>query len=170
MAWLFPNILTLAEPQKDNLASKAEGHYFRDALAIKLNKTELTSSQLQHAIFSHIPAWITHLMRIRNSIVKLIGFKADSDNLIPKNDELAIGDKAGFLTISEKFENEIISVSDDKHMCFYLSVLKDADQVIISTLVNQKTIRGRLYVNCILPFHYVIARTVLNNALKNHRV
>jgi len=170
MDWLFPNIKTLNEPQRDTLARKAKGHYFRDALAIKLDKTELTPSQLQHAIFSHMPTWVTVLMRIRNKMVKLIGFTVGADNLTPSSDELSIGDKAGFLTISEKYDNEIISVSEDKHMSFYLSVLKQSDQVIISTLVNQKTFIGRLYVNSILPFHYVIARTVLKKAKKNYRV
>lgn len=170
MAWLFSNIETLKAPFKDNLADKAEGHYFRDALAIKLDKTELSPSQLQHAIFSHMPNWVTRLMRIRNRIVTLFGFEVGVDNLTPTSDELVIGDKAGFLTISEKYENEIISTSDDKHMRFYLSVLKEADRVVISTLVNQKTLIGRIYVNCILPFHYFIARTVLNNAIKDRRV
>lgn len=170
MSWFFSNINTLKEPKKDTLASKAKGHYFRDALAIQIDKKELTPSQLQHAIFSHMPVWVTLLMRIRNKLVKLVGFTVGADNLTPTRDELAIGDKAGFLTISEKYDNEIISYSEDKHMSFYLSVLKESDQVIVSTLVNQKTLIGRLYVNSILPFHYVIARTVLNNAIKDHRV
>jgi len=170
MAWLFPNILTLAEPQNDNLASKTKGHYFRDALAMKIENQVLTPSQLQHAIFSYMPNWVTTLMRIRNKIVALFGFEVGVDNLSPTSDELNIGDKAGFLTIIEKTENEIISFAEDKHMIFYISVLKNADQVIVSTLVNQKTVIGRIYLNSILPFHYMIARTVMNNAIKDKRI
>lgn len=170
MSWLFPNIHTLKEPLSDRLANKARAPYFRDALSVRIEKTRLTPSQLQHGVFAHMPAWVTHLMRIRNKIVKLFGFTVGADNLSPASDELAIGDKAGFLTISEKYDNEIISYSEDKHMSFYLSVLKESDQVIVSTLVNQKTLIGRLYVNSILPFHYVIARTVINNAIKDKRI
>jgi hypothetical protein len=170
MSWLFPNIRSLKEPLSDRLANKAQAPYFRDALSVRIEKTTLTPSQLQHSIFSYMPTWVTVLMRIRNKIVKLFGFTVGADNLRPTSDELAIGDKAGFLTISEKYENEIISYSEDRHMSFYLSVLKQSDQVIISTLVNQKTFIGRLYVNSILPFHYVIARTVIHNAIKENRI
>lgn len=170
MAWLFSNIQTLEEPKQDNLAGKAEGHYFRDALSMQLSKPLLSPSQVQHAIFAHMPSWVSRLMRIRNRIVKLFGFEVGADNLAPSSDELAIGDKAGFLTVIEKTQDEIISFAEDKHMIFYISVLKQADQVIVSTLVNQKTWIGRLYVNSILPFHYIIARTVMNNALKAKRL
>lgn len=117
-----------------------------------------------------MPSWVSKLMRARNRIVKLFGFEVGADNLTPNSDELKIGDKAGFLTVIEKTQDEIISYAEDKHMIFYISVLKQADQVIVSTLVNQKTLIGRLYVNSILPFHYVIARTVMNNALKAKRL
>lgn len=170
MPWLFSNIQTLDEPKQDKLASKVEGHYFRDALSMPLNNPSMSPSQLQHAIFAHMPSWVSKLMRARNRIVKLFGFEVGADNLTPNSDELKIGDKAGFLTVIEKTQDEIISYAEDKHMIFYISVLKQADQVIVSTLVNQKTLIGRLYVNSILPFHYVIARTVMNNALKAKRL
>lgn len=170
MTWLFPNIKTLKEPKRDNLASKANHHYFRDALSMKVKNQTLTPSQLQHAIFAYMPNWVRVLMRIRNRIVSLFGFEVGADNLAPTSDELKVGDKAGFLTVIEKNADEIISYADDKHMTFYISVLKQSDEVIVSTLVNQKTLIGRLYVNSILPFHYVIARTVMNNAIKAKRI
>ncbi|MEP2653613.1 MAG: DUF2867 domain-containing protein [Paraglaciecola sp.] len=170
MSWFFPNIQALDEPNTDNLSNKRGNHYFRDALAIKLNKPSLTPSQLQHAIFAYMPTWVTVLMRIRNKIVKMFGFDVGVDNLTPTSDELEVGDTAGFLTIMEKVNNEIISFADDKHMTIFISVLKQSDRVVISTLVNKKTLVGRIYVNSILPFHYVIARVVMNNALKANRI
>lgn len=170
MSWLFPHIHTLKEPLHDRLANKAQAPYFRDVLSVRIEKTTLTPSQLQHSIFAYMPAWVTVLMRIRNNIVKLFGFTVGADSLKPTSDELNISDKAGFLTIIEKHENEIISYSEDRHMSFYLSVMKQSDHVIISSLVNQKTLIGRLYVNSILPFHYIIARTVINNAIKDKRI
>ena len=142
MNFLFPNVRTLEAPVNDNLASKAESHYFRDALSAAITKSELSPSQLQHAIFAYMPNWVSSLMRLRNCIVKSFGFKVGADNLKPTSDELEVGDKAGFLTITEKSESEIISYSEDKHMTFYISVLKKSDEVIVSTLVNQKTLIG----------------------------
>jgi len=170
MDLLFPNVRTLKEPENDNLANKSKGPYFRDALAVNLQKPDLSPSQLQHAVFAYMPKWVGTLMRIRNRIVKLFGFEVGADNLEPTSDELEIGDKAGFLTITEKSSDEIISYSEDKHMTFYISVLKKSDEVVISTLVNQKTLIGRIYVNSILPFHYFIARTMINNAIKANRI
>ena len=170
MAWLFSNIQTLDEPKQDKLAGKVEGHYFRDALSMPLNNPSLSPSQLQHAIFAHMPSWVTGLMRVRNSLVAHLGFEVGADNLAPTCDELNVGDKAGFLTVIEKTQDEIISFAEDKHMIFYISVLKQTNQVIVSTLVNPKTLIGRLYLRSILPFHYVIARTVINNAIKDKRI
>ena len=82
----------------------------------------------------------------------------------------AVIDQAGFLTIIEKSDDEIISYADDKHMTFYLSVKKQDSTVIVSSLVNQKTLVGRIYVNAVLPFHYFIARIVINNAIKAKRI
>ncbi len=170
MTWFFPHIRTLKQPHNDNLAKKSKSPYFRDALSIKIQNTTLSPSQLQYNIFAYMPDWVSTLLRIRNKVVKVFGFDVGMTNLKPQNDELKIGDKAGFLTITEKSADEIISYAEDKHMTFYISVLKKSDQVIVSTLVNQKSLIGRIYVNSILPFHYIIARTVINNAIKAKRI
>jgi len=167
---MFSRIKALKSPYNDRLSHKTHHHFFRDALATSRNNKELTPSQIQHAIFSHMPPWVNVLMKIRNRVVSIFGFEVGSDNLKPKSDELEIGDRAGFLTISEKYQNEIISRAEDKHMEFYISVAVPDNQIVVSTLVNQKTLIGRVYVNLILPFHYVIARTVINNAIKAGRI
>lgn len=167
---LFKSIQTLPLPQHDDLDSKAVEPYFRDALQTKVERTELTPSQLQQAIFNYLPSWVNTLMAIRNRIVKVFGFNVDKAGMSSSKDELEVGDQAGFLTVIAKSEDEIISIADDKHMTFYLSVKKQSDSVVVSSLVNQKTLIGRLYVNAILPFHYIIARTVINNAVKAKRI
>ena len=167
---LFKQIKILPKPYNDRLSLKAQQHYFRDALVTKRTHKEMTPSQLQYAIFAHMPNWISNLMSIRNRIVKVFGFEVGQSNLAPKSDELAVGDHAGFLTVVEYYPEEIISMADDKHMTFYLSVATSGDNVIVSSLVIQKTLIGRVYVNAILPFHYFIARTVINNAVKAGRI
>ena len=167
---LFKQIKALPEPHNDRLSLKAQQHFFRDALVAKRYRKELTPSQLQYAIFAYLPNWVSNLMKVRNRIVKVFGFEVAQSNMAPKSDELAVGDQAGFLTVIETYPDEIISVADDKHMTFYLSVATAGEDVIVSSLVLQKTIIGRIYVNAILPFHYFIARTVLNNAIKADRI
>jgi hypothetical protein len=167
---LFKAIQSLPLPQHDALDTRAVAPYFRDALQAKVERSELTPSQLQHAIFNHFPTWLNTLMSIRNRIVKVFGFNVDKTGMSSSKLELEVGDQAGFLTVIEKSDNEIISIADDKHMTFYLSVKKLGGSVVVSSLVNQKTLIGRVYVNAILPFHYFIARIVINNALKAKRM
>ena len=170
MVKLFSDIKALPSPVGDALSARAQAPYFRDALQASMSKPDLSPSQLQYAIFTYMPGWVHGLMKVRNKLVKAFGFEVGQASMAPKSDELQIGEQAGFLTVIDKSQDEIISYADDKHMTFYLSVKKQDDSVIVSTLVNKKTWIGRLYVNGILPFHYVIARVVINNALKAGRI
>lgn len=167
---VFSSVQTLPQPEQDVLSQKAKAPFFRDALSAAISQQQLSPSELQYAIFNFMPSWVHQLMNLRNKIVKLFGFDVGQNNMQPEQAELEVGDQAGFLTISEKYDNEIISHAEDKHMSFYISVKKQNDKVIVSTLVNQKTWMGRVYVNAILPFHYVIARTVIYNAIRAKRI
>jgi hypothetical protein len=170
---LFNKIRALPEPKNDKLAAKISKHYFRDALATKRINKDLSASQLQFAIFAYMPRWVGWLMKIRNYCVALFGFSVgtkEEGGMSPQVDEMKVGDHAGFLQVTEKTDHEIVSSAEDKHMDFYLSVAIQGNDVVVSTLVNQKTIIGRIYVNLILPFHYVIARSVINNAIRAGRI
>lgn len=170
MSFLFPQVESMPLPESDRLSSLAKAPYFRDVLKAPLSKPELVASQLQYRIFNYLPRWVNALMRIRNRLVKRLGFDVGQTSITPREDHWQVGTKAGFLTVMEISDDEVISGSEDRHMSFFISVKKANDTVSISTLVNQKTLIGRLYVNAILPFHYVIARTVINNAIKAGRI
>ncbi|WP_046003109.1 DUF2867 domain-containing protein [Pseudoalteromonas rubra] len=166
---MFSQIISLT-PERDRLQAKARAHHFRDALQLTLDTPSLTPSQLQYRIFNTLPGWVTQLMRLRNKLVAVFGFSVGKNNMEPASDELDVGDQAGFLSISEKYPEEIISNAEDRHMAFYLSVKKQQNTVIVSTLVNPKTLTGRVYLTAILPFHYVIARSVIHRAKKAGRL
>ena len=167
---VFSSVQAVAQPKSDILSQKAQVPFFRDALSANVSQHQLSPSELQYAIFNYMPNWVNQLMSLRNNIVKFFGFEVGQNNMQPERAELAVGDQAGFLTVTEKYEDEIISHAEDKHMSFYISVKKQNNNVIVSTLVNKKTLIGKLYVNAILPFHYVIARTVIYHAIKTKRI
>ncbi|MBQ4835780.1 MULTISPECIES: DUF2867 domain-containing protein [Pseudoalteromonas] len=167
---MFSAISSLVAPFNDRLANKAQSSHFRDALVISRKKHTLSPSETQHAIFNYMPSWITMLMRLRNRLVKLLGFKVGQTNFTTSKTELDVGDQAGFVTVLEKYADEIICGAEDRHMHFYISVRLDTNNIIVSTLVNKKTLLGKAYVNAILPFHYVIARVVINSARKAGRI
>ena len=170
MSFLFSQIKSMPLPDSDCLSSLAQAPYFRDVLTAPLTQPELVASQLQYRIFNYLPRWVNGLMGLRNRLVKRLGFEVGQTSMTPEGDYWQVGTKAGFLTVMEISDEEVISGAEDRHMSFYISVKKASDKVTVSTLVNQKTWIGRLYVNAILPFHYVIARTVINNAIKAGRI
>ncbi len=166
----FKHIHSVALTDDNRLSQVAKGHHFKDALSTEISHYDLSPSQLQHAIFAHMPNWVNSLMALRNKIVKVFGFDVGQENMVPESTELNVGDTAGFMKVIEKHQDEIISYAEDRHMAFYLSVGKRHGQVIVTTLVNQKTLLGRLYVNAIVPFHFIIARAVINNAVTTRRI
>jgi len=157
-------------PGADFLSEKSIAPYFRDALQVTLTKPELSAAQVQYRVFSQMPKWVDSLMSLRNRIVKHFGFDVASSSITPNNDQLKVGDAVGFMTVIRCDEKEIVSFAEDKHMQFYLSVSKCTNRAVISTLVNKKTLFGRIYVTAIIPFHWLIARVVINQATVRNRI
>lgn len=167
---MFSSIKATKPSSRDELSKFEQVPFFRDALVSPISKPDLCAQQIQHAIFGYMPKWVHTLMKIRNSVVSKLGFKVGVDSMSSNNKDLQAGDKVGFMKIKSITPTEVICFAEDKHMDFYISVSKNNTQATISTLVNQKTLIGRLYVNAIIPFHYVIARAVIANALKAKRI
>jgi len=167
---MMKRIKSMTPPTQDYLASVSRSPFFRDAICITPKKSVTKPDQAQVAIFGHMPKWVSAMMRVRNTLVKSLGFEVGQLNVKPTNDFLKVGDQVGFMHVIEKNEYEIISYAEDKHMAFYLSTKIDNDAIVLSTLVNKKTFIGRCYVNFIIPFHYFIARAVIKDALTNNRI
>lgn len=158
-------------PTDDKLASLRASHSFRDALTAPLSLKRQTAAEIQHNIFSTMPLWVGALMTLRNNIVRVFGFNtAEAMAALEGSAIKAVGDKAGFLTVMHLSATEVICHSEDKHMHFFISVLKSKDSVTVSTMVNLKTRIGRVYMAIIKPFHWLIARVVINNAVKTGRI
>ncbi|MDG9667742.1 DUF2867 domain-containing protein [Hahella sp. CR1] len=161
-------------PTDDYLGQRAARPYFRDALAAPVSNKSLTPGQLQNAIFTVMPLWVQALMALRNRIVGVLGFEVgrtftDDRSVFPPRD-LQVGDAVAFMHVIHADASEVVSFTEDKHMQFYLSVSKQGEQVVVSTLVNLKTLTGRLYMAMIKPFHWLIARVVIHNAVKDGRI
>ena len=157
-------------PDTDFLAERSKVPYFRDVLSVALTKSELCPAQIQYQIFSQMPKWVQRLMQLRNSMVKHFGFELATQSITPDNDQLKVGDAVGFMRIISCDEREIVSFAEDQHLQFYMSVSKNNGRAFISTLVNQKTWIGRIYVTAIIPCHWLIARVVINQAAQKHRI
>jgi hypothetical protein len=158
-------------PKNDYLSKQKNNRHFRDALAVPLQKKHLQPDQIQLAIFGYMPNWVNRMMTLRDKMVRSLGFNTGEGMMSTQVPEaLDEGDRAGFLTIIQKDDQEIISLAEDKHMQFYLSVRKEESQAVVSCLVNPTSKIGWLYLQLILPFHWLIARSVLHNAAKKQRL
>jgi hypothetical protein len=75
------------------------------------------------------------------------------------------------VTFDQISVSELIVVAYEKNMDIWVSVLKVADRrFVISTLINFKTQRGRLYMRCIKPLHQMVTKFCIKQAVKAGRL
>ncbi|WP_221798143.1 DUF2867 domain-containing protein [Oceanobacter mangrovi] len=167
-------VRSLAVSDQDWLASSCRSPDLADRLAIPVTRHGLKPGQLQWQIFGHMPGWVDALMRLRNRLVAVFGFA--SGDVRPARhcgDDpkcLQAGEQAGFLTVLVSTDEVCISHAEDRHMSFWLAVSKEAGQAVVATRVQSKTRLGRLYLELIRPFHWLIARAVISSAAKAGRI
>ena len=110
-------------------------------------------------------------LKVRNTIVKPLGFEVSNTNMSLPIEQIAEGNKAGFLSFENVSENEVVCGAYEKNMDMWVSVLKISDNgFAVSTLVNLKTTTGRLYMALIKPFHKIIAKHGIKQAIKTGRL
>lgn len=158
-------------PEKTRLIGKETGSFYRDAFVVRTTKPDLDSKQVYHAIFGYLPKPVQGLLKIRNSIVKWLGFKASDTGMSLPLKEMSEGRQAGFLTIEMVSDAEVICAAYEKHMDMWLSVMRLSEhEYALSTLVNLKTTSGRIYMTVIKPFHKMVVTYSIRQALKAGRI
>jgi|TARA_B100000745_G_scaffold75347_1_gene45570 hypothetical protein len=158
-------------PQKTTIQNKASAPYYRDAFKVVVTKHGLEAKQVYHGIFGFIPKPVQWALKLRNALVKWIGFAASDTEMALPLEEIATGKKAGFLVIEGVTEEELVCGAYEKNMDIWLSVLRLSEQEFaISTLVNLKTRSARWYMALIKPFHQRIAKYTIRQALKAGRI
>ncbi|MGF1753806.1 DUF2867 domain-containing protein [Vibrio makurazakiensis] len=150
---------------------KESTDYYRDSFSVQVNRNELSSVDVYHAIFGYMPKPVQVAMDIRNVVMTRLGFKGATSNMSLPLDEIKEGEKAGFLTFELVSEKEVVTSSSEKNMDLWLSVAKlSDDEFAVSTLVNLKTRSGKIYMSFIKPFHKVVATYSIRSALKSGRI
>lgn len=158
-------------PQSTLLLGKESGRFYRDAFVFKTTEKGMDSKRVYHGIFGYLPKSIQVLLKIRNAVVRWLGFKATDTEMSLPLDQIQAGKPAGFLTIDVVTEMEIVCTASEKNMDLWISVIKLAeDEFAISTLVNLKTGAGRVYMTVIKPFHKMVAKYAVRQALKDGRI
>jgi len=115
--------------------------------------------------------WMKALLALRDRVTGLIGMKTTDKLALEQSqlpmDQRAPGDRIGFFKIYSVTQNEIVLGEDDWHQDFRLSLLRTegaAPKVFASTCCKRHNLAGHAYLALILPFHKLIARSVLDKA------
>ncbi len=143
---------------------------FKDAYRATLTDNTISIETIYLNAFVHSPKWIDNFLILRNKIVGVFGLKINTEKIQLSKEDLKVDSKVGIFRIYAVTNNEIIAGEDDKHLNFRVSVLKQNCEVTISTLVQYNNLFGKVYMTLIMPFHKLIVRSMLKNAVKNKRI
>ena len=158
-------------PKNILLNGKESVSFFKDSFQVDVNKKNTNVVYVYHSIFAYLPASVQTLLKVRNSIVRYLGFSVGNTEMSLSIEDIKEGKIAGFLTIEHVSEVELVCASYEKNMDMWLSVSKISnDKYAISTLVNLKSKKGKIYMVVIKPFHKMIAKYCINQALKSGRI
>ena len=146
------------QPDVDTAALLA-GAQFADAFRIDLPSTKLDARTAAQRMLGRSPRWVEILVALRNRLVAPFGLKTPD----PPGSG-AFGTIGIFPVVSEA-QDRLVLGFDDGHLDFRVVVDVAAcgagQSFTLTTLVLTHNLLGRAYLAIILPFHRLIARTML---------
>ena len=147
----------IAPPTESRISDWYAGASLADSFAVTLPpQAPADIDTLATLLFTDPPRWFTILLAIRDRIVTLFGIKASH--------ALVDGDHIAFFPVLSRSPDEITIGADDRHLDFRGSVLlRRAERVLVlTTAVRCHNLPGRLYLGVILPFHILVATSLLS--------
>ena len=146
------------DPNTDTNAWLA-GAQFSDAFCITVDGNALDARRAAERMMARGPRWIEALMSLRNRLVAPFGLKT------PAPTATAAADSVGIFPIVSETPHRLVAGFNDKHLDFRVVIdvasASGGQQVTATTLVLTHNLLGRVYLAIILPFHRLIARTML---------
>lgn len=134
-----------------------------DTYQVQLSSKDYSVDKITTDIF-RAPKWMDKLMKMRNWIVKGFGLKT-GDKIDNNETHYSLGSKAGYFTVFDRNENEIVMAENDKHLNFRTSVRVEKHTescfVYLSTLVQFNNIFGWLYFLPVKPIHRIMIPSLL---------
>jgi len=158
-------------PSGTLINGKEDALFYRDSFVFQASKDELGAVEAYHGIFGHLPKFVQLAMKLRNAVVKWFGFSAGATEMTLPIQDIEVGKRAGFLVFEAVSDQEVVTAAYEKNMDMWLSVMKlEQQEFAVSTLVNLKTRSGRFYMAFIKPFHKLVAKYCIANALRQGRL
>lgn len=147
-----PRAKEVSVPATPLLAGALERVDWSDAYAVPCDRGMSTDPQVwADAVFHDPPGWVLALLRLRESLVGLVGIEragpAAFDTLSRRDDEVLLGTDAG-------------------HLDFRVSIRCASDAVTLTTVVQCHNRRGRLYSVLVRRVHPAVVRAMLSRAAR----
>ena len=152
--------MTIREIKPDvDCNSLLAGAQFADAFRVTVADVGLDARGAAERMFSRNPRWVQSLLDLRNAIAAPIGLKTSG-----ANDATPQG-MIGLFPVLSETPQRLIAGFNDHHLDFRVVVdvlpAGGAKEVTATTLVLTHNWFGRAYLTAIMPFHRMIAKTLL---------
>jgi hypothetical protein len=146
------------QPEVDRNSVLA-GAQFADAFRVTVADHELNARSAAERMFSRTPRWVEALIDLRNMIVTPFGLKGSGEG------EPNAGGMIGIFPVLNETPERLVAGFDDHHLDFRVIVeiapATRGRDVTATTLVLTHNRLGRVYLAAIMPFHRLIAKTLL---------
>lgn len=155
--------MTIREIKPDvDCDSVLAGAQFADAFRITVTDAKLDARSAAERIFSRSPRWVQALLDLRNTMVAPFGLKTSGA------DDARSRGMIGLFPVLSETPDRLIAGFNDHHLDFRVVVdvapAGPGQDVTATTLVLTHNWLGRAYLGAIMPFHRVIAKTLLKQA------
>jgi hypothetical protein len=121
------------------------------AVAVPSDLARRHPQEWADAIFSAPPSWVRVLFGVRELLVRLVGIEPGGSRV--------------FETVSWTPDEVLIGI-DQRHLAFRASVLLRPGRVVVSTVVDVRSRRGRAYCVVVRRIHPLVVRTMLARAAR----
>jgi Protein of unknown function (DUF2867) len=146
------------DPSVDTDALLAGAQYV-DAFRITVDGAALDARRAAERMMARGPRWVEALLALRNRLVAPFGLKT------PDPTGTGAAGSIGIFPVVSETPDRLVAGFNDHHLDFRVVVdvaaSSHGQDVTATTLVLTHNLLGRTYLAIILPFHRLIARTML---------
>ena len=139
------------------------GAQFIDAFSITVAEDPLDARRAAERVFGRSPRWVRMLLALRDTIVAPFGLTTS------KSARHAEVDKVGMFPVVSETPERIVSGFDDRHLDFRalvdVAAVPGGTRITATTVVLTHNRLGRIYLAVITPFHRIIVRSMLRQAV-----
>jgi hypothetical protein len=152
--------MTIREIKPDvDRDSVLAGAQFADAFRVTVPDAGLDARSAAERMFSNSPRWVEALLDLRNKIVAPFGLKTSAER------EAKTSGMVGMFPVLSETPERLVAGFNDHHLDFRVVVdvvpAGGGREVTATTLVLTHNWFGRAYLTAIMPFHRMIAKTLL---------